>query len=79
MRGDCIYPKVVYRMYLKGWDFRQLSEKTGISYTTLRRKLRGVNELTLSEAKLIRDTLNCRLTLDDLFDQRDLYAHEEVG
>ena len=78
MRGDCIYPKVVYRMYLKGWDFKTLSDMTDIAYTTLRRKLRGVNDLTLKEAIAIRDALNSKLTLDDLFDQRD-YINEEAA
>lgn len=78
MRGDCIYPKVVYRMYLKGWDFKALSDVTDITYTTLRRKLRGVNDLTLKEAIAIRNALNSKLTLDDLFDQRD-YINEDAA
>ena len=70
MKGDCIYMQVMVQMYLKGWDNRALAENTGISYTSLRRKLRGIVDLTLKEAKQIQAALDCGLSLDALFAER---------
>lgn len=71
MRGECIYLQVMVQMYLKGWDSRTLSEKTGISYPSLRRKLRGSSPMGLEEARQIQRALGCGLNLDTLFARRE--------
>ena len=70
MRGECIYLQVMVQMYLKGWTSQTLAEETGISYPSLRRKLRGVSPLQLEEARRIRQALGCDLPLETLFAQR---------
>ena len=70
MRGDCVYMQVLVQMYLKGWDNRTLAEKTGMTYTSIRRKLRGLTPLHLEEARRIQEVLDCGLSLDQLFARR---------
>ena len=71
MRTQCIYLQVLVQMYLKGWNSRDLAEKTGISYPSLRRKLRGAGALNLEEARSIQAALECRMPLDELFARRE--------
>lgn len=71
MRGDCVYMQVMVQMYMKGWDSQKLAEQSGIAYTSMRRKLRGVAPLHLDEARRIQKALDCGLTLDTLFARRD--------
>lgn len=66
-RGDCIYLQVMVQMFLKGWDNQVLAEKAGLSYTSIRRKLRGLAPLHLEEARRIQQALNCGMSLDELF------------
>lgn len=70
MRGECVYLQVMVQMYLKGWDSRVLAEKAGISYTSIRRKLRGTSPLHLEEARRIQKVLDCGMPLDTLFARR---------
>ena len=74
MRGDCVYLQVLVQMYLKGWDSRMLAEKTGLTYTSVRRKLRGLSTLHLEEARRIQQVLDCGLSLDALFARKDSAA-----
>lgn len=71
MRGECVYLQVVVQMYLKGWDSRTLAEKAGISYPSLRRKLRGASPMNLEEARQIQQALQCGMNLDTLFARRE--------
>ena len=71
MRGECIYLQMMVQMYLKGWDSRTLAEKAGVSYPSLRRKLRGASPLHISEARRIQQALQCGMTLDQLFALRE--------
>lgn len=71
MKGDCIYLQVMVQMYLKGWDSHRLAEETHMSYTSLRRKLRGTSPLRLEEARGIRQALGCSMDLDTLFARRE--------
>ena len=74
MRGDCVYLQVLVQMYLRGWDSRVLAEKAGLTYTSVRRKLRGLSPLHLEEARRIQEALDCGLSLDALFARRDSAA-----
>ena len=74
MRGECVYMQVMVQMYLKGWDNRALADKAGLSYTSIRRKLRGTSPLHLEEARRIQQALNCGMSLDELFARRDRAA-----
>jgi len=71
MRGECVYLQVMVQMYMKGWDSRTLAEKSGMPYTSMRRKLRGMTPLHLEEARRIQEALNCGMSLDTLFARRD--------
>ncbi len=71
MRGDCVYMQVMVQMYLRGWDSRELAEKAGLSYTSIRRKLRGMSPMHLEEARSIQKALNCGMTLDSLFARKE--------
>ena len=70
MRGECVYLQVMVQMYLKGWDSRELADKAGITYTSMRRKLRGTSPLHLEEARRIQRALDCGLSMDELFARR---------
>ncbi|MBR5110089.1 MAG: hypothetical protein IK099_07825 [Clostridia bacterium] len=74
MRGECVYLQVMVQMYMKGWDSRVLAEKTGIKYTSMRRKLRGMAPLQLEEARRIQQALNCPMPLEELFARREKAA-----
>lgn len=67
MKDLCVYMQLRIQMYIHHIDTKELSTKTGISYTSLRRKMKGETPFTLKEAKLIQSILNCGLSLDDLF------------
>ena len=71
MRGECVYLQVMVQMYMKGWDSRTLAEKSGMPYTAMRRKLRGMTPLHLEEARRIQEALDCGMSLDMLFARRD--------
>lgn len=70
MKYITVYPQLAAQMAMKGWNGVTLSEKTGIEYQTLCRKLRGGSRMSLDEAKRIQAALNCGLTLDELFVER---------
>lgn len=74
MRGECVYMQVMVQMYLRGWDSRELAEKTGLSYTSMRRKLRGLSPFHLEEARRIQQALDCGMSLDALFARQDRAA-----
>lgn len=74
LRGDCIYIQVMVQCYLRGYTSRMLAEKAGISYTAIRRKLRGLSPMNLDEAKKIQKALNCGMSLDELFSTRERQA-----
>ncbi len=71
MRGDCVYMQVMVQMYMKGWDSRTLAEKSGMTYTSMRRKMRGIAPLYLEEARRIQEALDCGMSLDTLFARRE--------
>ena len=71
MRGQCVYLQVLVQMYMKGWNSHQLAERTGISYPSLRRKMRGASPLHLDEARKIQSVLGCGMTLDQLFAKKE--------
>ena len=73
MRGQCVYLQVLVQMYMKGWNSHQLADQAGISYPSLRRKMRGASPLQLDEARRIQTVLDCGMTLDQLF------ARKEIG
>lgn len=70
MRSQCVYAQVMVQMFMKGWNMRQLAEVTGLSYVSLRRKLRGESPFMLEEAFAVRDALKVQMPLDDLFEKR---------
>lgn len=74
VRGLAIYPRLMAQMYLKGFDNKRLAEETGLTYLTLRRRLRGETTLKLSEANRIRNALGTDMPLEKLFERReDMY------
>ena len=73
MRGTSTYARLMMEMYLKGMDCRSLSEKTGLTYATLRRKMRGSTPLRLEEALRIRNALGCQMPLETLFERTSVH------
>ncbi len=71
MKKPCVYMQVMVQMYLRGMDSHMLAEKAGISYPSLRRKLRGEGGLGLEEAKRIHRALGSDLSLEALFERRE--------
>lgn len=70
MRTQCIYTQVMIQMYMKGWNMRELAGEVGMSYVSLRRKLRGESPVLLDEAFSIRKALEVQMPLDTLFEKR---------
>ena len=70
MRGECVYLQVLVQMYLRGWTSRDLADRAGMSYSSLRRKLRGASPMMLEEARAIQAALDCGMALDELFARR---------
>ncbi len=70
MKHTGVYARLMVEMLLQGVDSHALSEKTGMSYPTLRRKLRGDGSIRIEEAILIRSALNSELPLEQLFARR---------
>ena len=70
MRTQCIYTQVMIQMYMKGWNMRELAGEVGMSYVSLRRKLRGESPVLLDEAFSIRKALEVQMPLDALFEKR---------
>lgn len=70
MRGECVYLQVMVQMYLRGWNSQELAEKAGMTYSSMRRKLRGIAPFRLEEARRIQQALGCDMSLDDLFARR---------
>lgn len=72
-KREFLYPRLEVQLCFMRWDYKMLAEKTGINYTSLRRKLRGITPLHLSEAIRIRDVIQTeygdetRVSLDKLF------------
>ena len=64
------YPQVIIQMYLLDWDMRMLSSKSGIPYTSLTRKMRGASPMHLDEARKIQKALDCGMSLDVLFTEK---------
>ena len=71
MSGMTIYPRVMAQMYLKGYDNKRLAKEIGLSYITLRRRLRGDIPIKLGEAARIREALGCDMPLEVLFEKRE--------
>lgn len=71
MRGTCVYARLMVAMYLSGMDNKALAEKTGMTYSSLRRKLRGQTRINLEEAHRIRNALQCDLPLEKLFERAE--------
>lgn len=62
-----MYPNLNAELARKGWTITKLADKTGISYSTLRAKLKGNTNLSLSEACDIKKALGVTMSLDELF------------
>ncbi len=71
MKNTCVYMQVMVEMFLRNMDSHALAEKAGISYPSLRRKLRGEGSLGLEEAKRIRWALDSDKPLETLFERRE--------
>jgi hypothetical protein len=69
-----MYPNLKAEMARHNVNVTVLSERTGLAYSTLAPKLRGMGTFTMKEAVLIRDAINKDLTLDYLFSAQPLEA-----
>lgn len=65
-----MYPNLSAELARHKMTVLMLSEKTGIPYSTLAPKIRGEKPIKMSEAVLIRDSIDETLSLDYLFSER---------
>lgn len=70
MKSTCIYTQVMLHMYLNDLNLHELSDRTGIAYATLRRKLRGETDFQLGEALRVKEVLRVAMPLEELFLKR---------
>ena len=68
--GDNMFPNLKAEMARLGIDMKDLSELTGIKYSTLNAKMSGKREFTLWECIKIKNALNVDLSLDYLFERK---------
>lgn len=62
-----MFPNVRAEMGRKNLTILALSNKTGIRYQTLTEKLKGKSDITIAEARKIKDALDTDLPLEELF------------
>lgn len=67
MIPDVIYPGVAIETFMKGFTYKELSEKTNIKYASLLRKMKGISFFTIEEAKSIQKALDSKRPLEILF------------
>lgn len=63
-----MFPILRGELAKRGITIRNLSELTGIPYSTLTPKLRGEKPIAIDEARAIRDAIGAKMTIDRLFD-----------
>lgn len=68
-RIDMIFPNVRAEMSRKDMTMLNLSEVTGIPYSTLIPQLNGQRALPLKNAKKIKDAIDVNMSLDVLFEE----------
>lgn len=64
-----MYPNVRAELARKDMTILDLSNETNIRYMTLCNKLNGKSEITVSEAKAIKNALKCEMPIDELFEK----------
>ena len=62
-----MYKEVDVELARQGMSKKTLSEKTGIRYQTLLEKLLGRYPITFDECLAIKNALNTKLSLEELF------------
>ena len=71
MKMISVYTCLMAQMYLQGLDSRELAQRAGLPYASLRRKMRGEGSFKLEEAVCIRKILGCNMPLEELFQRKD--------
>lgn len=69
-----MYPNLKAEMARHNVNVTILAERTGLRYSTLAPKLRGIGTFTMKEAVLIRDAISDDLTIDYLFSAKPMEA-----
>lgn len=62
-----MYLRLKYEIQRKGYSIDMFSNKIGISEKTLRNKINGITDFTWSEVLLIRNLINPKMKLEELF------------
>lgn len=62
-----MYPNLKAVLAARNITILQLSQRTGIPYSTLTPKLRGEKPITVREAELIKSVIGTDISLEDLF------------
>lgn len=62
-----MYPNLNAELARRGWNKKVLSEKLDVRYATIVDKLNGKYPLTLNECKEIKDKLDTKMSIDELF------------
>lgn len=71
MRAQCAYKQIGIEMVANGIDTQELSQMSGIPYSTLRKKLRGGASFALEEAIQIHKAIGQQMTIEQLFERSD--------
>lgn len=66
-----MYPNLNAELARRGWTKKVLSEKLDVRYATIVDKLNGKYPLTLNECKEIKDKLDTKMSIDELFLQNE--------
>ena len=70
MKHRAIFFRLEYLLLLEGLDIKGLAEAAGMTYVTLRRKLRGEASFLLDECFAIKKALNTDMPIETLFEKR---------
>ena len=67
-RKPCVYPNVDLLMFLERMSITDLSQKSGIEYKSLCKKLNGTAKLSFKDGIAIYNSLDRLVPLERMFD-----------
>lgn len=69
-----IYPNLRAEIARKGWSMERLAKETGVPFSTLRGWLYGKSCIRLNDARKIKNVLGTGISLEVLFEEKDVIA-----
>lgn len=71
MKRNVLYFHLEYERLCKNLSIQELADASGISYVSMRRKLRGEAPWQLEECMAVKKALNSDLPIETLFEKRE--------